>query len=410
MDENLAWKTVFIGTIFSLIILGIAYYFISPPQSEFFTEEKMEKIAEFKDTRVSGRKEGKKTWVLFAKYGWTEKNREITYLYDVTQGEIYKDEKLVVSDLTSPWAKAYRHSEIVEAYARSEGKTEGERQLKAKINLGKISKPKSNSKEWTRFTADYLRYIPKEKRTEIKGKIEMIKRDSSIFSEKINLDNDKNIADISEDIRIIRKDGVLYAEHLKYFSDNERLEADEKVRLNIKENKVKTRIKTAHASFSTDMSKDMTFSGSLEVVQGKKAAVAHGGVYSQKKKELFMKGNARAVFAKGGVILKEKTAENLKNKEAKELLKEKTFLASQELTLSTWTGDATASGSVEVTQKGKEAKAEHAVYDDKKEIITLTGKAKMKKKDEWVNARKIIVSVKDEEFEAIGKVEAKLII
>jgi lipopolysaccharide export system protein LptA len=62
---------------------------------------------------------------------------------------------------------------------------------------------------------------------------------------------------------------------------------------------------------------------------------------------------------------------------------------------------------VEVTQKGREARSETAVYDDKNETLTLTGNVHMKKAKEWISAGKVIVSVRDETFEALGSAEAQ---
>ncbi|MEE8638145.1 MAG: LptA/OstA family protein [Candidatus Margulisiibacteriota bacterium] len=398
MDENLSWKIVYISTIFLLIVLGFAYYLISPRESPFFTEEKMEKIAEFKNARISGRKKGKKVWVFFAKEGWTTKDREITYLNKVSKGSIYMDGKLVVSQLTAPRAKAYRRSDRVEAFGP----------LQAYLELGKMSKPKSKDQtEWTRMTAKYLKYIPKEKRSEMKEDVVLHKKESTIYAQEIKIDHEKKIADISGKIKLKRKDGNLRADRMQYFSNEEKLEADGNVDLNIFEGKVETKLKAKHASFFTDISKDMAISGGLEVVQAKKLAIGQNGIYSQKKKELLIKGKAKAIFEKARIILKEETVQNLKNPEAKKILKEKTILTSDKLILSTRSGDAKASGSVFVTQKGREAKSEQALYDEKKETLTLFGKVYMKKGKDWVSAKKVVVSVKDETFEAFGAVEAE---
>ncbi|KPJ65618.1 hypothetical protein AMJ44_09795 [candidate division WOR-1 bacterium DG_54_3] len=408
MDENLSWKIVYLATIFSLIIMGIAYYFIAPRESPFFTEEKMEKIAEFKTARIAGRKKGEKVWEFFAKEGWTAKDREITYLYEVSKGKIYKDGDLVVSDLSAPWAKAYRHSEIVEAFGHPEGKKEGRSKLHAYLELGKISKDESNhGREWTKLTANYLKYIPAEKCSIIEGDVELQKNDSSISSQKIKVDHEQKVADISEEIRLKRKDGFLVSDRLKYISDEERLEADGHVTLNVSEGQLKTQVKSKHASFYTDIAKDVSFLGSLEALQGKKLAIAQAGVYSQEKKELVMKGEVKAIFEKAQVVLKEETVQNLKNPEAQGILKEKTILTSNQLIFSTRNGDAQARGSVYVTQKGREAKSELALYNEEEEILTLTGNVFMKKEKEWVSAEKVMVSVRDETFEAIGAVEAE---
>ena len=205
-----------------------------------------------------------------------------------------------------------------------------------------------------------------------------------------------------------RQDGTLSCLNLRYFSEGGKLEADQNVILNIRDGKTKTKLFANQAVFFRDIDKAMTVKGSVEVIQGKKVAVSEKGVYSQKRKELNLAGKVKAVFEKAQVMLKDKTAQSLKNPEAQKILAEKTVLTSNHLTLSTKSGDARASGSVVVTQKGKEAKADKALYNDKDETLTLTGNVYMKKENEWVKAKKVIVSVKDETFEAIGAVEAEL--
>lgn len=408
MDENISWKIVYVACIFSLIILGIAYYLISPKESPFFTEEKTEKIAEFKETRVSGRKEGKKVWEFYAQEGWTTKDREITYLSKIRQGEIYKGGKVVVHKLTAPYGKAYRHSENIEVFGLPEGQKEGPSQLKAYLALGRFSQTrKEEQDEWTKLVANSLKYFPAEKRSFMEGNVELHKKDSIIYAEKIIVDHERKIADITGKIKIKRKDGVFHADSTQYTSDDERLEASGNVDLNIVDGALKTRIKSDRASFFTNMAQDMSIAGNLEVAQGKKIAVAEEGIYSQKRKELAMKGKVRAIFEKARAILKDETVKKLGNPEARKILKEKTVLTSEALVFSTHTGDATASGSVFVSQKGREAKADEAVYDEKNETLTLSGNVSLKKEEDWVSSRKVIVSIRDETFEAIGAVEAK---
>jgi lipopolysaccharide export system protein LptA len=400
MDENLSWKIVYIAAIFSLIVIGITYYFIAPRESPFFTEEKMERIAEFKNTRIFGRKEGQRLWKFFVAEGWTSKDQEITHLLKVSDGEIYQKDKPVVADLVAPRAQTYRHSEIVEAF--------GPPPLRAYLNLGRISDPENKDRrEWARMTANHLKYVPAEKRSFLEGDVELHKKDSSIYAQKIIIDHDRKVADISGDIRLERKDGVLRADSLGYFSDEERLEADGNISLDIIEGKLETSIKCDHASFFTDLNREMTLAGSLEAKQGRKLALAREGIYSQNKNELALKGEVRAIFEKAGVLLREDTGRNLKSPEAQKILKEKTFLTSEKILFSTRSGDARAFGSVFVSQKGREAKSEQAVYNEKEETLTLFGNVRMKRGKDWINAKKVIVSIKDETFEAVGAVEAE---
>ena len=145
----------------------------------------------------------------------------------------------------------------------------------------------------------------------------------------------------------------------------------------------------------------------IEIVQGRKSIVANDGVYNKSKGIIFLSNNVKAVIEKGGAILKKETLKKLKNPDAKELLKEKTFIQSDKLDISTKTENFQASGNVFVFQKKREAKSDFADYSDSSEIIKLTGNVYMKKNDDWIKCDKVNVWVKDEIFEAVGSVEAE---
>jgi len=377
MEESFSWKIIYFAAIFSLIVLGIAYYFISPRESTFFSEVKTEKIAEFKQTRVEGRKEGKPLWELRAVSGWTDKNQEITHLENVSGGNIYNSAgKIAVSDLCAPRAQVFRRSEIVEAFGP----------LKADFDLGKFSSRPGEKNKWIKMTGNHIRYIPSDKRSELDTDLILSKKDSVVHAEKINVDHEKKIANITEKIRIIRKDGVIKADSIEYLGEAEQLNAAGNVNLALKEGRIKTFVKCNKGILFLDAYRDISLSGSIEAAQGKKRSSAQDGTYSRKKNGLFLRGKTRTILEKG---------------EKKEL-KEKTIVLAEEIFFSTRNGDARATGSVEVTQKSREARSDTAVYDEKRDILTLSGNVYMKEKERWISCKKIIISVKKETFEASG--------
>lgn len=397
MEESFAWKIIYLAAIFSLLVLGIAYLFISPRESAYFSEEKTEKIAEFKDARIEGRKEGKKVWEFFARDGWTEKSQQITHLRRVRRGRIFKDGKILVSDLHAPYVNVYRRAEVIEAFG----------QVKCYIDLGKISSQPKRKNEWTKMVADRIKYVPEEKKSEITGEIVLSKRDSVIYAQKINVDHERKIADLSEKISIDRKDGVVRADAIQYLGEEEKLNASGKVSLELSEGRIKTHVKCDRGILFLDANQDISLSGNLEAAQGRKLAVAQEGTYSRQKKNLFLKGETRTIIEKAEAILKAETVKNLQNPEVKNILKEKTVVSAKEISFSTQTGDASAAGSVEVSQKGREAKSASAYYDDKREILKLSGSVSMKKEADWITCREVIISVKKETFEASGVAEAR---
>ena len=355
MDENLAWKVVYAAAIFSLLVLGLAYYLISPREATFFSPERQEKIAEFSNTKIEGRKEGKKAWEFAAKSGWTEKDGFNTYLTKVERGKIYSDGKLTVRDLVAARVKIDRRAEIIEA----------------------------------------------------SGGVAMQTREGKIFADRASIYRAAKRMVLADRVRIVPANGSALTATSEYLSEPEQLNADNGIRLELKEGKIKTLVQADRAILYLAVDKDIPLSGGLEVAQGKKMAVADTGLYSRKQNVLQLKGRTRTVMEKAETLLKAETAAKLRRPDIKDILREKTVVTADEIFFSTKTGDARAAGSVEVTQKGREAKADSAVYDDKHELLTLTGNVFMKKGEDWLSARQVIVSIGKETFEAAEVKEAK---
>jgi len=354
MDENFGWKTVYIATVFSLIVLGFAYWRISPRDLSYYSEEKIDKIAEFTETSIAGRKDGKKSWEFYARSGWVSKNKNITYLYNVTKGTIYKEGKPFVSALAAPTVEVFRQADLVDAY-----------NVKARLNLGNISAAKAKI---------------------------------NIQAKTVHLDGQP---------KITRQDRTISAETFEYIGKEERFTAAGRVIMTIRENKVLTRVNCDQAEFWSDQNKAINLVGSVEAIQGKKISVARRGVYSKKDAGLQLIGQTRTILEKAGTMIRPETIKQLTDPEEKKILREKTVIAAAEIFFSTKTGDARAAGSVEVTQKGQEACSDQAFYNDKDETITLSGNVYLKKGEEWISCREVVVSVRDETFEAVGVTESR---
>ncbi|MCX5725894.1 MAG: hypothetical protein NT030_01700, partial [Candidatus Saganbacteria bacterium] len=161
-------------------------------------------------------------------------------------------------------------------------------------------------------------------------------------------------------------------------------------------------------SLTSDTSYDIFYVvGNVSVSLPGKIAFSENAEFIRKEDVLTLHRGAKLVLEKGGSFIKEEDLAALRNPEAREALEEKTVLECKELKLFTKTSDALAEGDVSVTQKERSAKADRAEYLDPQKIIILTGNVFMKKGKDWIRTEKVIVSVKDETFEASGRVETE---
>jgi lipopolysaccharide assembly outer membrane protein LptD (OstA) len=400
VEENMAWKIVFVASLFSLFVLGIAYYLISPKENLNKEDALSKKLIELKKTKIEGRSHGQKTWEFSAESGYTDRDHRITYLYHVYNGRMFSSGEVSVKDLSAPEMQISNGADIINA-----------NQPEAWLDFSRFS-ASSPKKEWVKVIAKKIRYDTESKKSEMSGKVQLIRRTSVLQAERIDVDHQQRMAKLSDQLIMTRRDGTIKADNGEYLGTEGQLKAEGQVKINLKDKNIITHIRGNSALIFDDQDKDISLNGSLEVIQGKKIAVAPYGVYSKMRGGLFLSGGSRAIFEKARTLLQSKTAEKLKDPEAKQILKAKTMIKSNDLFFSTRTGNALASGSVEVTQMNREARSDRAEYNDLKEIIILTGNVFMKRQDlkgktEWIKCRQVTVSVKKETFEAVGGVEAE---
>ncbi len=353
----------------AVIIIALVVYVIKVSDKIDLLQSLIpEKIAVLKNVHMAG-KEGANYWEVFAREGWTGRDRNTTTLEFITDAEIDKNGRPLIKDVKARRLKLSKNNEI-EVLKQADEEKGGDRYLSLLINFNAISNKKKKIK-FSTLTADSVKFNPNTKKAAITGNIKILKDKLLIRSEKIDLDLDKNIATFEGRSSFSRAGSKLQANSAVAFFDEDRI----------------------------------FMSGSIEVIQKNKTAASDTAIYNDGSKTIVLSSNVKAEIEKLGSMMKEKSAKKVKGKEAKNALQEKTLIICDNLQLSTEKGDCRAYGNVHVHQKDKEARSDEAVYQEGSENIVLTGNVYMKRKDDWVRANKVIVSVDKETFEAIGRVE-----
>ena len=327
-----------------------------------------EKIAVFKQVHMSG-KEGDHSWEIFAKEGWTGRDRNVTTFEFITKADIDKNGRRFIKNLTARRMRISKNKDI-EIFKKVEEDKDGKQYLNALIDFNAVSNKKKERK-FSSLTADNIKFNPDTKKAVIAGNIRILKDKLLIKAELITLDLDKNIASFEGRSFFSKEDSKLFANSaLAYFDEDK-----------------------------------IFMSGSIEVTQKNKSAVSDIADYDDNAKTIVLSSNVKATIKKLQNLIKEKSAKKIKEEETKKALQEKTLITCDKLIISTEKGDCSAYGNVLVSQKEKEAKADEAFYQEDSESIVLTGNVYMKRKNDWVKANKVIVSVEKETFEAVGGVE-----
>lgn len=390
MEQN-PWKPILFGALASFILLLLIFIFTLPVKDEF---EPSETILEFEKGYILGNKDGKKIWEFQVESVKMNKSKTISFIEGVSKGKFFKDNKLVIKNLIAPKARVYRHSKNVEL--RSEDKKKIYAEFSFEKNKGKT--------KFAKLIADKLNYFSKDENSEVFGNISISTNKFKARAKKLHINHKEETAKLSDNVFAQRKDFSLRCNEIFYEENKKSFLATGNINLKISGDP-ETKIKGDMLVFYTDEDKDVKVKNNIEAIQPKKAISSDQIIYNKTTKKILASGNVKTVFEKAKVLIKEETIKKLKGKEAKESLEEKTLLYADIFEIYTDSKNAKGWGNVKVFQKGKEAQAENAIFDEEREEIILTKNVSVNKDDEWIKCDKLIVSVTEETFTALGEIE-----
>jgi len=345
-------------------ILYIAKMSENVPVLDLFRPEKFTII---KNVNITGKEGENKAWRIKADECWSGRDKNKSVFENVSYCAIFEDGYPVVKGLTARRIIVNSRNKDIEVFRNVDGKG----WLTAKIDFNRAN----NKEDYSTLFADYIRFNPDTEKGIVKDNILILKEDLTIEAREVSLDLDKNIAIFSGEPRF-RKGGDLMIG------------------------------KTA----TSYLDKDQLDISSIEVYQENKMAFADAGLMDDANRVLTLKGHVRAVVEKAEEALKKGSIDKISESETKRSLQEKTVTESDQMVLNFDNKNFTAQGNVIVTQKGKKARSDFAEYDEDSENIIMTGNVYMERENGWIKTKKIIVSVKDETFHAMGDVETEFMI
>ncbi|HEU5299260.1 MAG TPA: LptA/OstA family protein [bacterium] len=141
--------------------------------------------------------------------------------------------------------------------------------------------------------------------------------------------------------------------------------------------------------------------GSVTVTQPDRTVRAEKLVYSEARDALELTG---------GVVVDQRSGEALAPEapDVAEALRSRTVLRCDRALVRLSARDLTADGSIRVEQEGRLATGDHAVYTSRDRLLVVTGGVRMQETDgSWLRADKVVISLADETFEAVGNVETE---
>ncbi|MDR5682899.1 MAG: LptA/OstA family protein [Armatimonadota bacterium] len=160
-------------------------------------------------------------------------------------------------------------------------------------------------------------------------------------------------------------------------------------------------------TFEWQKTNEATAEGDVRIEQVDKKARAEKAVYSEAKDQIELVGGVRLDQVSGQWLVRERLANPPRTDEERKALESPATLTSERLVITISTRDSVATGNVRVTQAGRSATGDRGEYDDLNGKIVLTGRRVRLERDDgsWLEAEKVVVSLREDTFEAFGTVD-----
>ena len=404
-------KRLFFGVlIFALVIILIGMY---NDAEIVINESAQEKFVEVKDTKIVGFKDGKKSWEVSAKYAWAGRDRNKYNIEDIHEGRVFDDKgRIILNKIKGDKANVHTESEDFDAQGN----------ITSYIYL--YQKKKRTRRAYIK--GEEMHYDADSKMTFFEKNVSIYEKDKILYAEKAMVDHENNTAYL-EGKPVFRKKKerfVLRSENMIINWDEDRVIASTNVVLvkgrerkpdpkldprEIKLRKEKTIIKCDYMDYLDKKGDDMAeFNGNVSVKQPGKEMFGQRGTYIEREDTINIIEKAKMVTEKVSWMLKKSTKKKIAGKETKKMIKKKTTMWADMMTLYIEKKDVHAKQNVRILQNKREAKSDRSVYKDKEEKIYLYDNVRIQdEKKNWVECKKGLVDLRKETFDAIENVKAK---
>lgn len=275
----------------------------------------------------------------------------------------------------------------------------------------------------TLLRADEAKYDIRSKVASVSGHAVMIRGDLSVRAAQIRFDLAAETMMASDGVQLVRGNSTLMGEALMANLRTKRAEVTGKAMLIRAPGPVpgaqdkaltalgqqETTITAARMTFRWDANEGQA-DGGVVVVQPDKKARAQRMAYSEAADRLELEGDVVVEQFSGNWLVQGGVVEAPKDQQTQKVLASKTIVTSDRLVIHLKDRTTRAEGKVTVTQGGRFASGDRALYTEKDRRIVVTGNVRLREEDGSVlRADRVIISMTDETFEAEGNVEIEFV-
>ncbi len=358
-------------------------------QDRFFTANSVE---------LSGFEGNMKKWTVKARDISSTRNQEVVRMDGVRSGTIFDGQDVIADRIVA--------ETVYVANFRNELEAIGSPEITARADLRRLAGGnRDKSIELSDIRAARVTYFGRQNRTEVLGLFSRDKN-TSIKAEKAVIDHRTGKALLTGDPVLRTKESAVRSASFEVSIREDTLKSERRAEIIVDRNG-RSSITGERLIFNFK-SETGSIEGKVRFSQAGKSASASNLIFDIRSDTAELREDVNATFVKARSILKDPSSARIKGEEARKSLDKGVSLSCDRLLVSLSGKDAKAAGDVRVWQNDRYAMSSRAEYDPKREIITLSGNVSLKKNREWLKTERVVVSVNDGTFQAIGNVEMDL--
>ena len=328
---HLKKKTIIIGVVclfsfFCFLQIYRDYKLINESNSS------LDHLVEIDNSEITGYSNNKIIWLITAKNIWAGHNKNLLMADKILNGQIYDTGgKVIIKNFTAESIIANKYSKSLSG--ENVNATLYNRKIDNKNNYLEAYEDKNQT---LNIKANAMRYFGDSKRTYFYNGVILTQGKAKIFTDIIELDNDKNIAYIDDHFRIQGEDYTVSGNQMVIYIDDEYSELmgnisgfrpakvikntsiDEREKLLKNKN---TYLKCDYLKYITKNDTDfIELKGNIVISQDDKSIKGDLGFYDNKNNVFNLEGNIKFVAADLKWMLKKQKRDALKNGDIKKAL------------------------------------------------------------------------------------------
>lgn len=369
---------------------------------------------------ISGYQDGKRTWTILVKEIIARDSQYFFSGNTLHSGKIFDGNgQVVVDNMQAEEVNVNSKSKTLSA----KGHILAEFIKRDTVVPGGVQAYESRDKP-VKIKADELRYFSTNKRTYLYSNVVIGQGNARIYTQSVEVDNDKNIAYIDGAFTMKYDDMVVSGNQMVIYIDEEYSEILGKVRgyrnatptknktLDERERTLKSQKTSLECDYlkyeSGNKNEVVTLKGHLLISQKDKNLKADSGLYDRNNDSFLVEGNIRFQSQSLAWLLRAQNREKLKNKDIKAAITMPTDLTCTRMLFDSKNKIIKIVGDIRITQKDKVLTCQQLEFDDKTSLLGITGNTKfVREKKDTLTADELLVNLDKEEFSALSQVQTE---